>query len=181
MVGVTQMGLLLFSYRRQSIIARKSDISLKLIQLRQRQMDLQNYASCIADGSVSMNDLLNAPASVFMRMNSFMTSSHQSALMSAQQCLPGMLAMFSANGGMNGLQPQMQDQYKQLIFKNLYDKERERFNQKEQKILNGQDKRIEQQIAQLNTQLQMLEAEEKGIEKAESEEAQKSAPKFGLG
>jgi hypothetical protein len=175
------MGLLVFSYRRQSIIARKADINLKLLQLRQRQMDLQSYASSIADGSVSMNDLMGAPASVFGRMTGYMTYSHQQALMGAQASIGGMLAMAQMNGTFNNLQPQMQEQYKQMIFKNLYDKERERFNQQEQKVLNGQDKRIEQQVAQLSTQLQMLEAEEKGVEKAESEDAQKSAPKFGLG
>lgn len=175
------MGLLVFSYRRQSIIARKADINLKLLQLRQRQMDLQSYASSIADGSVSMNDLMGAPASVFGRMTSFMTSSHQQALMGAQQNIGGTLAMAQANGVFANLNPQMQQQYQQMIFKNLYDKERERFSHQEEKVLNHEDKRIEQQVAQLSTQLQMLEAEEKGVEKAESEDAQKSAPKFGLG
>lgn len=175
------MGLFTFSYRRQSIIARKADISLKLIQLRQRQMDLQSYASSIADGSVSMNDLFGAPASVFMRMTGFMTYSHQQALMGAQNALPGMLAMAQGSGVFNNMNQQTQQQYQQMLFKNLYDKERERFNHQEQKVLNHEDKRIEQQVAQLNTQLQMLEAEEKNITQAESEEAKNSAPKFGLG
>lgn len=173
------MSFLIFAYRHQSIIARKSDISLKLMQLRKRQMDLQSYASSIGDGTVSMNDLMGAPASVFMRMNAFMTSSHQQALMGAQMNIGGMLAMAQANGVFANLNPMMQQQYQQLLFKSLYDKEREKFNQHEQKILNQEDKRIEQQIAQLNTQLQMLEAEEKSVSEAESKEAQRSAPKFG--
>lgn len=174
------MGLLLFSYRRQSIIARKADINMKLLQLRQKQMDLQSYASSIADGSVSLNDLMGAPASVFMRMTGFMQASHQQALMGAQMGLPGMLAMAAGSGVFNNMQPQMQQQYQYMLFKNLYDKEREKFSRQEEKILHTEDKRIEQQIAQLNTQVQMLEAEEKGIEKAEGEEAQRSTPKFGL-
>lgn len=172
------MSFLIFSYRRQSIIARKSDINLKLMQLRKRQMDLQSYASSIADGTVSLNDLMGAPASVFMRMNSFMIYSHQAAMMGAQQNLPGMIAMTQANGVFANLNPQMQQQYQQMIFKNLYDKEREKFSHQEEKVLNQEDKRIEQQVAHLNTQLQMLEAEEKSLEQAETKEAERSAPKF---
>lgn len=181
MVGVTQMGLLVFSYLHQGIISRKSDINFKIIQLRQRQMDLQSYASSIGDGTVSMNDLMGAPASVFMRMNAFMTSSHQQSLMGAQMNIGGMLAMAQANGVFANLNPMMQQQYQQLLFKSLYDKEREKFNQHEQKMLNQEDKRIDQQIAQLTTQLQMLEAQEKAISEAESREAQNAAPKFGHG
>lgn len=181
MVGVKQMGLLVFTYRRQSIISQKSDINKKLLDLRKRQMDLQSYASSIADGSVSMNDLFSAPASVFTRMTAHMMSSHQQALAGAQNGLPGMLAMAGANGMFANLQPQMQEQYKQMMFKNLYDKEREKFAHQEEKILSREDKRIEQQVAQLTTQLQMLESEEKKVEQAESEEAKNSAPKFGLG
>lgn len=144
-------------------------------------MDLQSYASSIADGSVSMNDLMGAPASVFSRMTNFMMASHQQALMGAQMGIGGMLAMAQANGVFNNLQPEMQKQYQYMLFKNLYDKEREKFSHQEEKILHTEDKRIEQQIAQINTQLQMLEAEEKNVTQAESEEAKNSAPKFGLG
>lgn len=175
------MGLLVFTYRHQSIISQKSEINKKLLDLRKRQMDLQSYASAVADGSVSMNDLMTAPASMMMRMMAHAQASHGQSMIAATNALPGMLAMFNANGGMNGPSPQMQQQYQQMIFKNLYDKEREKFAHQEEKILSREDKRIEQQVAQLSTQLQMLEAEEKKVEQAESEEAKNSAPKFGLG
>lgn len=180
MVGVTQMGVFLFTYRHHSIISQKSDINKKLLDLRKRQMDLQSYSSAVADGSVSMNDLMSAPPTMFSRMLAHMSSSHQQAMVGAQNGLPGLLAMAGANGMFANLQPQMQEQYKQMMFKNLYDKEREKFARQEEKILSREDKRIEQQVAQLTTQLQMLEAEEKNIVQAEAEEAKNSAPKFGL-
>lgn len=177
MVGVEKM-LLVFSFMRQSIISRKSDIQFKMLQLRKKQTDLQAYASSIGDGSISMNDLMNSPASMFGRMTYFMQSSHQQSLMGAQANIGGMLAMAQVNGVFANLQPQMQQQYQQMIFKNLYDKERERFNQQEQKILNQQDKKIEQEIAQLNTQLQLLDAQEKAISEGESKAVQNESVKF---
>ncbi len=53
--------------------------------------------------------------------------------MSAQQGLPGMMAMAGANGMFANLQPEMQQQYQQMMFKNLYDKEREKFARQEEK------------------------------------------------
>lgn len=173
------MGLLVATYMQQCIINRKSNVNQKLIALRQRQFDLHSYSSAVADGSVSMNDLFGAPPTMFMRMTAHMMSSHQQALASAQQGLPGMLAMAGANGIFANLQPEMQQQYQQMIFKNLYDKEREKFARQEEKIISQEDKRIEQQVAQLTTELQMLEAQEKSYAQQVSEEAKNSAPKFG--
>lgn len=174
------MGLLVFSHRRQNIIVQKANLNKKLLDLRQKQYDLQNYASSIADGAVSFNDLMGAPPTMFGRMVGFMSASHQQALMGAQMGMPGMLAMAAGNGIFNNLDAQTQQQYQYMMFKNLYDKEREKFSRQEEKILHTEDKRIEQQVAQLNTQLQMLEAEEKNVEKAEDEEAKRSVPRFGL-
>lgn len=173
------MGLLVATYMQQYIINRKSNVNQKLCALRMRQYDLQNYSSAVADGSVSMNDLMGAPPTMFMRMTAHAVSAHQQASALAQQQFPGMMAMAGANGVFAGLQPQMQQQYQQMIFKSLYDKEREKFARQEASIIAKEDKRIEQQIAQLTTELQMLEGQEKAIAQQVSEEAKNSAPKFG--
>lgn len=170
------MSLLIFSFRRQFIIQRKSELNFKLMMLRQKQMDLQSYAASIADGSVSLNDLMKAPASQFNRMSIFMMYSHQSAMMGAQQKF-GMMSQVP--GAIPPVQdPQMQQQYQQMLFKNLYDQERERFNKQEQAILNEQDKKMEQEMNQIQTQLSMLEAEEKTVSEAETKAAESSAPKY---
>lgn len=170
--------LLVFSYLHQYIINRKANVNQKLIALRQKQMDLQNYASSVADGSVSLNDLMNAPPTMFGRMMAHMTASHQQALNGAQMGMPGMLAMAAGSGIFNNMQPEMQQQYQYMLYKNLYDKEREKFGRQEEKILHTEDKRIEQQIAQLTTELQMIEAQEKSVSEAEANEAKNSAPKY---
>ena len=59
------MGVLIFSYRRQQIIAQKSRLNFKILQLHQKLMDLQTYAASVADGIVSFDDLTQAPSSIF--------------------------------------------------------------------------------------------------------------------
>ena len=127
------MGLLIFAYRKQDIIRRKSDLEFKLLQLSERLRNLQSYSSSIADGSVSMNDLMTVPPSLFGRMSSFMMYSDQASRAGAQQ-------KFQLMSMMPGAMPQIQDakmqqQYQQLMFKNLYDQERERFAKIEEKML----------------------------------------------
>lgn len=172
------MSLLIFTYRRQYIIRRKADLNMKLLELQQRQLELQSYASSIADSTVSLNDLMNSPASMFNRMSIFMVNSHQFSMSGAQQKFGPMVAMAQAQGAFANLQPQMQQQYQQMMFKNLYDQERERFSKVEQQLLHKEDTKIQQQIAQIQTQLTMLDSEEKNVTEAESKAAEASAPKY---
>lgn len=172
------MSLLIFAYRKQDIIRRKSDLQLKLMNLNKKLMDLQSYASSIADGTVSMNDLITAPSSMFGRMSIFMQYSHQMAMQGAQEKFA---YMSQTPGVMPQLQnPQLQQQYAQMMFKNLYDQEREKSTKVEQKILNQQDTKIQQEKTTIETQLKMLEAEEQTNNAAEDKAAQSSAPKYGI-
>lgn len=170
------MSLLIFAYRKQDIIRRKNDLNFKLLNLKQKLMDLQSYASSIADGTVSLNDLMKAPPSMFNRMSIFMMYSHQSAMSGAQQ----KYALLSQTpGAIPPMQdPNMQQQYAQMMFKNLYDQEREKTSKIETKMLNEQDKRIQQETARIETQLKMLDAEEQTVTQAEDKAAEKGAPKY---
>jgi len=170
------MSLLIFAYRHQDIISRKSALNMKLMNLKQKLMELQSYASSIADGSVSMNDLMNAPASMFGRMSIFMMYSHQAAMTGANEKFPMMQQMAAQQ--MQQMPQQYQQQYQQSMFKSLYDQEKEKFSKNEQNILNQQDKRIEQETAQIETQLKMLDSEETKVSEAEDKAAEKGAPKY---
>lgn len=175
------MSLLIFSYRRQQIIAQKNAISLRLMQLQKQYMDYQQYASSIADGTVSLNDLMSVPSSLFNRMSIFMQYSHQQSYANAQQQMayvrniPGAIPQMSNDATQNA---QLQQQYTQAMFKQFYDQGRQQAAEKEKKLLDTMDTKIEQEKATLETQLQMLTAEEKTVSEAESKAAEASAPKY---
>lgn len=172
------MGLLIFAYRKQDIIRRKLDLEYKLTQLSQKLQDLTTYGSSIADGSVSLNDLMKSPASMFNRMSMFMMYSHQSAMAGAQEKF-NFMAM--TPGAMPQMQnAQMQQQYAQMMFKNLYDQEREKTKKIEENILNEQEKKITSEKEKYQDQLKMLEEELKSVSSAEDNAIKSSAPKFGL-
>lgn len=172
------MSLLIFSFRRQQNIDRKSRINMRLMQLRQKQIDLQTYAANIADGSVSLNDLLTTPSALFPKMMQFMQYSNAYSYQAAQQKL-AMMGMMGSFSQLAGAPPQQQQMYQSIMLQQLMKQEQETVARSEQRRLNVEDKKIEQEIAKLETQLKMLDAEDQGIDKAEEKGIQSSTPKFG--
>ena len=79
------MGLLIFAYRKLDIIRQRNDIQYRLMNLTRKLSDLQQYASNIADGSVSMSDMMNTPSSMFGRQMMYMQYAHNGAIFGAQQ------------------------------------------------------------------------------------------------
>lgn len=171
------MGFLVFAYRKQDIIRRKFDIEYKVLKLQQLLNDLHSYSSSIADGKVSLSDLANAPVSVFNRMSNYMVTSHNGSLNTAKQ----QVSMYSALGYLNNIDPQYRQQYEQILLKQHYDKERERYQEIEKNILNEKEKKITLEKTRFDEQLQLLNNELKNVTEAEEAAAKESAPKFGLG
>lgn len=169
-------NLLLFSYRHQDIIARKSRLNLKLDQLMRQLMDLQSYASRIADGNVTMDDMINCPATMFNRMSIFTMTAGQSAVMNTEQKFAIMSQMNPTF--LQGVDPSYQAAYVQMMKKQLYDQEMQKASDGEAKRLNVEETKINQEKARVETQLKMLDAEEEQVTKGEDDSAKKAAPQF---
>ena len=97
-----------------------SDLNFKLMQKQQELQDLQSYTAAIADGEVSLNDLSTAPASMFGNMTQYMVGSHNYAMQAAQQ----QYGMFAGQQAVSQ-DAMAQQQYQQLVFKNLYDQQKQ--------------------------------------------------------
>lgn len=173
------MSLLIFSYRKQEIIRRKNEISFKLMNLTKKLMDLQSYSTSVSDGTVSMSELIQAPASMFNRMSIFAMGSNnasieQTNMKFSQLATSGMLAQM-----MSSVPQEQQAAYQQMVKQNLYIQSREAFGKREEKLLNMENLKIDQEKAKLETQLKMLEAEESKVSEQEDKAAKDSAPKYG--
>ena len=108
------------------------------MELTRKLSDLQQYSANIADGSVSMSDMMNTPGSMFGRQMMFMNYAHNAALFGAQQNM----AMMQPQIAMQMQQmpdPNMQMMYRNWIFQNLYKQQREQVAKQEAKLLNEQE------------------------------------------
>jgi len=171
------MSLLIFAYRKMDITRRKNDLNYRLMDLTRKLEDLQQYAANIADGSISMNDMMNTPASMFNRQLMFMQYAHNGALFGAQQNMAMMQPQIAMQ--MQQMQdPNMQMMYQNWIFKSLYNQQREQIGKQEAKLLNEQEKEIQAEKAKLETQLKMLDQELEATKQGEDKAVEQWKPNY---
>ena len=171
------MSLLIFAYRKLDIMHRKNDLNYRLMNLTRKLSDMQQYAANIADGSVSMSDMMNTPSSMFGRQMMYMQYAHNGALFGAQQKMAMMQPQIAMQ--MQQMQdPNYQVMYQQWIFKSLYDQERERMGKQETKLLNEQEKQIQAEKAKLETQLKLLDQELEACKQGEDAAVKQWKPEY---
>ena len=170
------MSLLIFGFRKIDIIRQKNDLNYRLMQITKKLSDLQQYSANIGDGSVSMFDMMNTPASMFNRQMMFSMYSHNMALAGAQQNFMMMQPMM--NMQMQQMDPNAQAMYQQWVFQNLYKQQKERINKVEQKLLNQQETQIQQEKAKIESQLKMLDQELQSVSEAENKAIENWKPNY---
>lgn len=177
------MSLLVFGYRKYEILRQKNEINYRLMALTRKLNHLQQYAANIGDGTISMQDMMNIPASQFNRAMAFMAYSHNGALRGAQQNMQMMgpqiqMQLQQMQQTQQGQNPQQAQMYQKWIFNNLYKQELQKYQQHETKLLNQQEKEIEQEKARLEAQLRMLDAEYQSTADAEKQSYQFWKPEY---
>ena len=171
------MSLLIFAYRKLDIMHRKNDLNYRLMNLTRKLSDMQQYAANIADGSVSMSDMMNTPSSMFGRQMMYMQYAHNGALFGAQQKMAMMQPQIAMQ--MQQMQdPNYQAMYQQWIYKSLYDQEREIMGKQETKLLNEQEKQIQAEKAKLETQLKLLDQELEACKQGEDAAVKQWKPEY---
>lgn len=171
------MSLLIFGYRKLDIIHRKNDLNYRLMELTRKLSDLQQYSANIADGSVSMHDMMNTPGSMFGRQMMFMNYAHNAALFGAQQNMAYMQPQIQMQ--MQQMQdPNQQMMYQNWIFQSLYKQQREQVAKQEAKLLNAQEKEIEAEKQKIQTQLQLLEQEYQACVDGEKKSIEMFKPEY---
>ena len=170
------MAILMFTARKHDLVSQQFRYQARLQELTRKLSDLQQYAANIADGSVSMFDMMNTPSSMFGRSMMYMNYSHNMAVQNAQMNYMGMQPMIAQQ--IAQMDPQSQMMYQQWIQQNLYKQERERFAKIEAKLLNEQEKEIMQEKEKIESQLKMIEAELQSVRQAEEAGIKAFAPKY---
>lgn len=168
--------LLCGTARIHDIISLKSRLNFELMTLRRKLIDLQTYSASIGDGEVSAEDMMNSPASMFQNMSIFMGLSTQRATNAATNNLQMFMTMNKAT--VDQIQPALQEDYKRMVWNNLYKQETEKFAQAETKRLNVEETKINQEIAEKETRLQMLDKEEETTKEVVKKAAEESAPNY---
>ena len=175
--------LLAFEARKYLLIRQISEKEYHLMSLTRKMSELQRYAANIGDGTVSMSDMLNVPASMLPRSVAFMTYSHNGALRGAQYNMQMMGPQI--NMQIQQMQQMSQNQnpnaaamYQKWIFNNLYQQELQKYQKHEEKLLHQQEEEMEQEKSRIELELKMAKAELDSLNQATKEGVQFWKPEY---
>ena len=171
------MGILIFTARVHDLIYQKSNIEYRLTKLTKKLRDMQQYASTVGNGSVSIGDLLNSPGSMMGRTMNYLAFAHNSSMQYMQQNLPLMQQMYQQQMAQQQ-NPQQQQMMQNYMMKMLYMQGRDRAAQIEAKNLNMEEQRIAQEKEKLETQLAEVNQELKSAKEARDQGIKDMAPKY---
>ncbi len=170
------MGIFMFSARVNNLIHLQLNTEYRLQKLTKKLMDVQQYASMVGKGSVSIGDLLNAPSSMMGRTLGYLSWAHNNSLQYMQQNAPYMQQMYAQQMQQQNQQQQMQMQ--NYIQRMLYMQGRERMAQIEAKNLNEQEKQIAYEKEKCEVQLAEIKQELKAAKEARDQGIKDMAPKY---
>ena len=170
------MAILMFTARIHDLTSSINRKQARLQEITRRLSDLQQYAANIADGSISMYDMMNTPSSMFGRTAMFMMYSHNAALQNAQMNFMQMQPMIMQQ--MGNANPAYQQAYMSWVQQSLYKQERERIGKQEAQVLNQQEKEITLEKEKLEASIKMEEAELESAKKARDKGIEQFAPKY---
>lgn len=170
------MSFLIFACRKQQIIALKSSLNFKIMQLNQKLMDLATYSASIAEGQVTGQSLMNAPASLFDRTLAFAQYSGQMGRAVGTQNMQMYMAMNP--GYLSQYPPEQQPMAQQALYNGFFKQGVDKALEVEKAVLNAQEKKINSELTTYQTQLKQLEAEEEQVNKGIDDGAKKSAPQY---
>ncbi len=170
------MGLLVFIARKHDLLHQKYAIDAKRLAISKRLRDMHQYAANIANGAISLDDMMNVPGSMFGRQMYYMQSSDMFSKQYAQNTMMQMGPMLTMQKAQ--MAPQQQMMYDNWVFQSLYKQGREQALKREEKLLNVQEQEIAQEKEKLEMQAKMIEQELEACKQAEKDEIKRLAPNY---
>lgn len=158
------MCLFMILTRKLFLVRQKYDVNAKIMNITRKITDLQRYASNVADGKVSAQEMYDVPTKLFGRQPIFQQYAHNRSLQMANMQMATMAPMMAMQ--MQNVNPQYQALYQQNMFMNLYKEARKEAAQEEQKLLNEQEKELVLEKEKLQALAQEYDVELKGLNEA---------------
>lgn len=172
------MGVLIFTARVHDLIYQRSNVEYRLSKLSKKLRDLQQYAATIANGAISIGEMLSAPGSMMGRTMNYLAFAHNSSLQYMQQNAPYMQQMYMQQMAGQQQNAQQQQQMQAYMMRKLYEQGRDRAMQVETRNLKIEEDRITQEKERLEALGKSIEAELQAAKEARDKGIKDMAPKY---
>ncbi len=171
--------LLVGSWRLTDLIQQKSRKNFRLTKISMELTDLKSYATNIADGALSLPEMMSCPGSMFGRQMQYMMASSQYSQMVAQNQMTQMMSNPMYQQMMSQSQDaQVQQAYQAMMYKSFYKQAQQEFAKREAALLNEKEKEMLKEKTSLENELAMIEAEIKSTKEAVKNDIQNFVPQY---
>ena len=172
------MAFLMFQARLHDLLKQRSDIQYKLMKISRKLQHLQEYASIVGNGQISIGDLLKCPGSMMNRALGYSMYANATAMQYMQANAPMMTMMYQQQYAGMMQNPAQAQQLQNYIMVSLWTQGRELVKQQEEKNLKVEEGKIAQEKDQLKTELDMINEEIKETKAARDQGVKDLAPKY---
>ena len=172
------MGILTCSARLHDLMRQKSNIQFKLLKISKKLRELQQYASMVGNGNISIGDILSSPGSMMGRTMAYVGYAHNTALQYMQANAPMMQMMYQQQMGGAAQNPQQMQMMQNYIMRTLYIQGREQAAQEEQKNLKVEEGKLAQEKETLETLQAEIAEEIKAVKEARDQGVKDMAPRY---
>lgn len=172
------MAFLMFQARLHDLLKQRSDIQYKLNKISTKLRHLQEYASIVGNGSISIGDLLRCPGTMTGRAIGYLSYANMAAIQYTQANAPMMTMMFQQQNAGYMQNPQQMQNMQAYIMNTLYAQGRELVKQQEEKNLKVEEGKIAQEKDILQTQLAEINEEIKACKDARNQGIKDLAPNY---
>ena len=171
--------LLVGQWRLTQLIQQRSRKNDRLRELTMELTDLKSYATNIADGKLSMNEMASCPTSMFNRQMQYMMASSQYCQMAAQNQMTQLTSNPLYQQMMVQSQnAQMQAEYQKMMYRSFYKQAQEQFAKYEAKLLNEKETEMQKEKTSLETELAMINEEIKATKEGIKNDIPNFVPQY---
>lgn len=172
------MAFLMFQARLHDLLKQRSDVQYKLMKISRKLQHLQEYASIVGNGQISIGDMLKCPGSMMNRAFGYTMYANAMAMQYVQANAPMMTMMYQQQYGGMMQNPAQAKNLQDFVINSLFAQAREMVKQQEEKNLKVEEGKIAQEKDILKTELDMINEEIKSTKEARDQGIKDLAPKY---
>ncbi len=153
--------------KRNELTMKIADYQQQLTDIEEQLSDLQSYAGCIADGGVTIGELMNTPTSMYNRYITFMNTSQAYSQMTAGNQLQQLIGssqyqqlMMQQSGG----NPQIELWYRNAAYQKFFEQAQSSFVRYEKNLLHQKEKTLMQRKNALQGTIASYQEQQKRYE-----------------
>lgn len=168
----------IFSARKILLTSQKNMMNMKLMQITQKRLQIMQYASVIADGDTTAEEISTMSGDNYVRSLIYRNGSYTQAAADASGSLQETHSLALQETNNQNLSVEEDQALQSTLYRNNFDSSLQDQAKAEQKKLDAEEYQLELEQKRLETQLQAITTELQTVEQAETKEIEASAPKY---